>query len=649
MPVVTGTVEFVNNRNIRVRTVDGDTYLPELGRFLNLLPLDTVEIEVTPARGNKPKTARIISAEWNRYYQIVALVEKKRIRGKYGQLLFPIGVGLEYPIEATDGDTMAKYGDYVIATVERRSNRPDLFDLVEIHKCLESVHELANAVAMSRFGLRSEWSAEVSSEVENLQDEISEEELAVRNDLRQIPFVTIDPATAKDHDDAVFCAKLGDGNFRLMVAIADVSHYVLPNTQLDSEAQNRGTSIYLAENVIPMLPERLSNEICSLKSEKDRLALVCKMIVNSDGVVIDYEFKNAVINSKVSLSYDAVEEKIDSNELSPAVNSSLRCLFEVHHCLLKARTERGTLEVDLPESVLKIDDSGAVGSIGKTNRVLSHSLIEEAMLAANICAAEMIDQHFSGNAMFRVHDEPTRRDIEELNGILDDFGVELPVDRKIKISDYDKIRSNLAQQEDIFSALQTHILRSLSTAVYSTTCRPHFALSYPKYTHFTSPIRRYPDIIVHRLIKNVLRNSKKSTVSSKFDYLATQCSYLERRADSCVRESEKWLKADFMKYRIDEIYDGIVVDIRSFGVFVQLDEPYVSGMIPTYKLGVEYFYFDKVRRQLIGENTRMIYGIGMRLQVRVDGADPENGFIDLELSESDWRKVNRPRRRRYKW
>ena len=631
-----------------MRTVDGDTYLPELGRFLNLLPLDTVEIEVTPARGNKPKISRIVGAEWNICYQIVALVEKKRIRGKYGHLLFPIGVGLDRPIEMTDGDTMAKHGDYVIATVERRSNRPDLFDLVEIHECLESVHELANAVAISRFGLRREWSTEVSSEVQNLQDKISEEDLVARDDMRQIPFVTIDPATAKDHDDAVFCAKLGDGKFRLMVAIADVSHYVLLGTQLDSEAQNKGTSIYLIEDVIPMLPERLSNEICSLKSEKDRLALVCNMTVNSDGTVIDYEFKNAVINSKVSLSYDAVEEKIDSRELSPAVNSSLHCLFEVHHCLLKARSERGTLEVDLPESVLNVDESGAVGSIGKTNRVLSHSLIEEAMLAANVCAAEMIDKHYYGNAMFRVHDEPTRRDIEELNGILDDFGVGLPVDRKTKISDYDKISSNLVQQGDIFYALQTHILRSLSTAVYSTTCRPHFALSYPKYTHFTSPIRRYPDIIVHRLIKNILRSSKKSTVSSKLVHLATQCSYLERRADACVRESEKWLKAEFMKYRVDEIFDGIIVDIRSFGVFVQLDEPHVSGMIPAYKLGVEYFYYDKVRRQLIGENTRMIYRIGMRLQVRVDGADPENGYIDLELSESDWKEVNRPRRRRYK-
>ena len=631
-----------------MRTADGDTHVPDVGRFSSLLPLDTVEIEVIPARGNKPKMSRIVDAQWNPFYQIVVLVEKKKIRGKFAQLLCPIGVGLDCSIEVVDGDRRLKHGDHVIATVERCAGQPNSFNLIEIQKRIESVHELANAVAISRFGLCRDWSAEVSSEIQRFRDEISEEHLAGRDDLRHIPFLTIDPATAKDHDDALFCAKLNDRHFRLMVAIADVSHYVMSDTQLDTEARRRGNSIYLAEDVIPMLPERLSNEICSLKSDKDRLALVCDMIVNSDGAVIDYEFKETVINSKVSLSYDAVEDKIDSKELSPAVNSSLHCLFKVHACLLKARTERGTLEVDLPESVLNISDSGAVLSIGKTNRLLSHSLVEEAMLAANVCAAKLINKSYSGNSMFRVHDEPTRRDVEELNGILDDFGVELPLGRKIKIADYDEIRESLVEQKDTFSALQTHILRSLSTAVYSTNCRPHFALSYPKYTHFTSPIRRYPDLVVHRLIKGVLRGSKYSAGKSKLDRLAKQCSYLERRADSCVRESEKWLKSDFMKSRIDEVHDGIVVDIRSFGLFVQLDDPYVSGMIPTYKLGVEYFNYDSVRRQMIGENTRMIYRIGMRVRVRVDGADPENGFIDFELSESDWKKARRPRRRRNK-
>lgn len=648
MSVVSGTVDFVNNRNIRVRSADGDTYLPEIGRFSSLLPMDTVEIEVIPARGNKPRISRIVSAGWRSSYRIVALVQKKRIRGKHGRLLFPIGVGLDNAIEVHDSSTNAKHGDYVIAVVKRFANQPNSFMLVEIEKRLENVRDLANAVAMSRFGIRRQWPAEISSEVERVRDEIGEEHLAVRDDLRHIPFVTIDPVAAKDHDDAVFCEKMVDGNFRLMVAIADVSHYVLPNTLLDSEAQNRGTSIYFAEDVIPMLPEMLSNNICSLKSEKDRLAVVCDMTIDSDGVVINYEFKDAVINSKVSLSYDAVEEQMDTKGLSSAVKSSLHCLFEVHQHLLKARTKRGTLEIDLPESVLNLTESGVVESIGKTRRVISHSLVEEAMLAANVCAAEMIEKHFPGNAMFRVHDEPTIRDIEELNGILDDFGVKLPVDRKVRISDYDKIRSHLIQQEDAFSALQTHILRSLSTAVYSTTCRPHFALSYPKYTHFTSPIRRYPDIIVHRLIKDILQSSREPAEKSKLDHCAMQCSYLERRADSCVRESEKWLKADFMKYHVDEIYDGIIVDIRSFGIFVQLDEPYLSGMIPTYKLGVEYFHYDNVRRQLIGENTRLVYRIGMPLQVRVDDADPENGFIDLELSESDWERVSRHRRRRNK-
>lgn len=629
-----------------MRTDGGDTYFPEIGRFSSLLPNDSVEIEVMPARGNKPKTSKVVGAQWSSSYRIVALVQRHRIRGKYGFLLFPVGVGLEDPIELVADNTATKHGEFVVVVVERFAEQPDSFRLVNIHKSLGSVRELANAVALSRFGLHATWSAEVKSEIGGMRDDIDQELLGERDDLRSIPFVTIDPASAKDHDDAVFSERLDDNTFRLMVAIADVSHYVRPKTHLDAEAQCRGTSIYLAEDVTPMLPEVLSNDICSLKYAQDRLALVCDMTITAEGIVTDYEFREAVINSRASLSYQAVERSLHSDDLSPTVRASLRCLFEVHRCLLKSRDERGTLQVDLPVSVLNISDSGEVESIGKSIRVESHSIIEEAMLAANVCAAEMIDKHYSGQAMYRVHAEPAKRDVEELNGILVDFGVKLPVDRKIRISDYDKIRTAVGHREDVFSALQIHILRSLSTAVYSAVCGPHFALSYQKYTHFTSPIRRYPDILVHRLIKSVLQGNKTKAGDLSLDRLATQCSYLERRADSCTRESEKWLKADYMKNCVDEVCDGVVVDIRSFGVFVQLDDPYVSGMIPIFKLGAEYFDYDNVKRQLVGEVSGTTYAIGMSLQVKVDDANPEYGFIDFEIAGSTWNRAIRSRRRR---
>ena len=638
-------VDFVNCRNVRVRTDSGETHSPEPGRFAPLLPLDEVEIEIIPPRRGRPGTAQVVEVRWNGDYQLVARVQKMRFGKRHCLGLVPIGLGLDEPISMGEKGRGMKHGDRVVVTVSRRKDNPKALKLIQVDQHLDGECELANAVALSRFGLRKSWSDPVKLEVNALSNTLSKALQETHEDLRHMPFVTIDPDTAKDHDDAVFCEKVKDG-YRLMVAIADVSQYVLPSTAIDLDARDRGTSIYLADDVIPMLPERLSNDICSLRPDEDRLALVCDMQIDQAGRISRYEFKEAVIRSHARLGYFEVESDRIDRAFPKDIALNLRNLFEVHNVLIKARGQRGTLEIDLPEAVLETSESGEVRSIQKTRKVVSHSLIEEAMLAANVCAAQMINEHYSGIAMFRVHDEPSRKDVIELNGILSEFGVQMPIDRKLKVSDYGNIRATASMGQTTFNAIQTHILRSLSTAIYCENCKPHFALNYPIYTHFTSPIRRYPDLVVHRLIKNVIRNRRKSTDEKQLQTLASQCSYLERRAEACTRESEKWLKAHFMQFQIGEEYEGVIVDVRSFGIFVQLDAPYVSGMVSIYKLGFEYFEYDEVRRQLIGTDSGSTYALGMLISVRVNNADPELGFIDLELSGGTQMKNRRRKRRR---
>ena len=628
---IPAVVEFVNDRYVRVRSDQGKTYLPDLGRYSTLLPNDKVEVELVLARGSGIQHSQVVDVEWRKSYQIVAQVRRKRIKSKHRLVLNPVGIGLDIPINAKQEQIEFKHRDYVLATVTRRKHRPSDLELTRIEKRLENVNELANAVAMSRYGISRDWAIDVSAELDGVDGRITDQILESRADLRDLPFVTIDPSSAKDHDDAVFCQRLDDGIFRLLVAIADVSEYVLPSTGIDAEAKSRGNSIYFLNDVIPMLPEQLSNDICSLRPEQDRLAVVCDMRINSSGAIESYEFKEAVIASSMRLSYHSLQGLMERGDISDAVLENLRCLYELHGQLLTARSERGTLEVDMPTSVFALNESGAVESIRKSKRVEAHSIIEEAMLSANVCAANFIDEHYAGIAMFRVHGEPDLRDIVELNGILADHHVQLPLDRKIEIADYEMINEALANKPTTLFAIQTHILRSLSTAVYTELAGPHFALSYEKYTHFTSPIRRYPDLVVHRFIKNVIRKSKPKIGKEKLAEVAELCSYTERRADACAREAEKWIKAEYMRSRINEEFDGIVVDVRKFGVFVHLDDPFLSGMISIYGLGMEYFWFDHEQRQLVGDHTGTTFHIGLAVRVRVTNADPENGFIDLSL------------------
>ena len=642
------TVYFVNYGTILVRTKEGEILKSELRITKDVLPGDQVEI-MRGSHRRKQRTVGILSVEGLPEYQIVAKVQFPKHRKSGKLILDPVGIPLRGRIFGTRSQFSVDSGQNVLITISRKHSiktKHSAWKLVRIDKVLKTQREVAIFVAKSRFGIRDEWDNAIRKELEQFSYHISRQDISRRLDLRNLPFVTIDPPSAKDHDDAVYCEKMENGSFKLFVAIADVSHYVSPKSELDRSALKRGASIYFPGAVVPMLPKKLSNGVCSLHPNVDRLVLVCEMVINSVGEVDSYKFSEAVIHSHAALNYYEIEDRLNfgaGNEIS----NNLMNLFAVHRCFLRARKKRHTIEFDLPVAKLKFDDKGAIDQITLGNRVPAHSVIEEAMLAANVCAARFTEQNYS-KGMYRVHPYPTKKDIRRLQDVLEPFGVYIL--SQISSSSYLTVLESLADQPKLLDVLQIHLLRSLSMAEYKVTSGLHFALNYQVYTHFTSPIRRFPDLVVHRLIKAVLNKKNSGLSVTALDTIAKESSFLERRADACAREVEKWSIAQYMKERIGEIYEGVISDVNRFGVYVQLKTPYVRGFVPNFNLGEEYFYFRKYAKQSIGKRTGITYSIGMDLRVRVSRVDVELGYIDFELtkkikSSKKRRKRNLKRRR----
>ncbi len=488
-------------------------------------------------------------------------------------------------------------------------------------------------IALRKHDLPHVFPPEVATLAEKLPAKVLKKDLAGREDIRHLPLVTIDGETARDFDDAVYCEPLGRGGFRLVVAIADVSHYVQPDDALDREGYTRGNSVYFPRRVIPMLPEALSNGLCSLNPDVDRLAMVCDMQIGAAGAIRDYRFYPGVIHSHARLTYDQVWDWLSGaarpEKKQAALMPHLQALETLFRTLLKARAKRGAIDFGSTETQIVFDDQGKIAEIVPVIRNDAHRIIEECMLAANVCASDFLHKH-KQPALFRVHEGPTAEKLAALRDFLAEFGLDLGGGDKPHAKDYAALLDRIKDRPD-HGLLQTVMLRSLKQAIYSPDNKGHFGLAYEAYTHFTSPIRRYPDLLVHRGIKAVLLGEKLP--AKGLADVGLYCSMTERRADDATRDVDAWLKTYFMRDRIGEEYDGTVSAVTSFGIFVALDDIFIEGLVHVSELGQDYFHYDQARHWMLGERTGKRYRLGDRVRIKVMRADIETSKIDFSLIE----------------
>jgi ribonuclease R len=490
-------------------------------------------------------------------------------------------------------------------------------------------------IALRKFDLPHEFSKRALALTRAMPEEVRPGDTKGRRDLRELPFVTIDGETAKDFDDAVHAVKEGKG-WRLRVAIADVSHYVRHGDALDQDARERGTSVYFPRRVIPMLPEKLSNGLCSLNPDVDRLAMVCDMAITPAGKVARYEFYPAVFRSHARLTYTIVWDRISKKQ----ADAGLETLYEVYKALARERELRGAIDFESVETKMEFDARGKILRIVPEPRNEAHRLIEECMLAANVCAGNFLAAR-GHPALYRVHDEPAPEKVKALREFLAELGLTLPGGEAPKPKDYAQLLAKIRQRPD-FALLQTILLRSLKQAMYTPQNVGHFGLAFDAYVHFTSPIRRYPDLLVHRAIKAALAGQRYEGVN--WEELGRHCSEVERRADDASRDVESWLKCFYMQDHVGEVFEGSITGVTSFGLFVMLDGVYVDGLVHISELGRDYFRFEANRHMLLGERTGQRYRLADRLRVKLVRVDLETRKIDLVPDLMPARAERRPGR-----
>lgn len=508
------------------------------------------------------------------------------------------------------------------------------------------------AIAIQAHGIPNDWPEAVIAQAAAIPSQVPAGAKEGRTDLRDLPLVTIDGADAKDFDDAVFCERKGSG-WRLIVAIADVSHYVEPDAALDREARVRGTSVYFPDRVVPMLPEALSNGLCSLNPHVDRLCLVCDMQVSAKGQVTRSTFYDAVMRSSQRLTYTRAWELLETKNprgKDAKLKRTLEPLLEVYRAFAGVRRRRGAIDFDMTESVIKLDESGQVAEIKPLERLTTHRIIEECMIAANVEAAKRLGKsHLPG--LYRVHEGPDPGRIEELALFLKSFDISLPPLAKLKPEHLSRIINKLEHNPEA-ELIETVILRSMSKAVYQPKNVGHFGLALGAYAHFTSPIRRYPDLLVHRAIKwSVHHRTPKGYPYSMAEMvqLGERCSAAERRADEAVWDVEEQLKCNFMQHRVGETFDVIVASVVPFGLFVRVPDLHVEGLVHVSSLPPDYYHRDGSGTLLTGERSGKSYRLMDRMTVklaRVDLEERKIDFVPLERAESAPAPRSRRRRRR---
>ena len=491
-------------------------------------------------------------------------------------------------------------------------------------------------VAIRNHDLRTHWPEDVLAEASRFGAKVTEDAIVGRKDYRAIPFVTIDGDDAKDFDDAVYCVPREKGGWTLYVAIADVSYYVRPNTALDKEAYERGNSVYFPGRVIPMLPEVLSNNLCSLNPDVDRLVMVCEMTIHESGRVTHYDFFEGVIKSHARLTYNQVHAMMEKNDkrmqerFAPIV-PQLKYLYDLFDVLKAARAERGAIDFDMPETKIVYGSNKKIEKIIPYERFDSHRVIEECMLSANICTALFLEKH-EQPSLYRIHQGPTVEKLNDLRRFLHEMALQMPGHRDPVPGDYAKILRATKERPDAHM-IQTVLLRSMSQAVYSPNNIGHFGLAYDAYTHFTSPIRRYPDLLVHRAIKHVLSKKPPVVDMAAFVKAGEHCSMTERRADDASSEAIDWLKCEFMMDKVGQTFTGVISGVTGFGLFVELAEVYVEGLIHISTLPEDYYQFDSAKHLLEGERTNRRFRLGDPIKIIVAQVDLDLRKIDFVLAE----------------
>ncbi|MBR0568643.1 ribonuclease R [Azoarcus sp. L1K30] len=496
-------------------------------------------------------------------------------------------------------------------------------------------------IALRKHELPYEFSSETKAETRKLPLKVRKKDWVGREDITGLPLVTIDGETARDFDDAVYCEREGRG-YRLIVAIADVSAYVESGSALDKDAYDRGNSVYFPRRVIPMLPEKLSNGLCSLNPQVERLCMVADMSISMTGAIKAYRFYPAVMFSHARLTYTKVAAALydkdaaaleEVGELLP----HLQTLDKLFRTLLKARAKRGAIDFETTETRMIFDEGGKIERIVPEVRNDAHRLIEECMLAANVCASDFL-QARNQAALYRVHEGPTPEKLDKLRGFLGEFGLAIGGGDEPRAKDYAGLLEKVKDRPDA-QLLQTVMLRSLRQAVYSPDNLGHFGLAYEAYTHFTSPIRRYPDLLVHRAIKAALRN--EAYQPGDWDEIGAHCSSTERRADEATRDVVSWLKCYYMQDRVGEEFSGSVSAVVPFGLFVALDDIFIEGLVHISDLGSDYFHFDETRHELAGERTNARFRLSDRVRVQLVRVDLETNKIDFRLIEGTSRPTER--------
>jgi len=553
-------------------------------------------------------------------------------------LVVPDDARINQDILVPLGDTAgARPGQVVVAEIVQQpgQRQPPVGRVIEILG-KSGAPGMATEIAIRNFGLPYEWPEAVEAEAEAFGDSVSDSMIQGRRDLRDLPLVTIDGADARDFDDAVYAQRRKNG-WRLVVAIADVSAYVKPGCPLDREAEHRATSVYFPGRVIPMLPEALSNGLCSLKPEVDRLCLVCDLSINDSGKVTRSRFDAAVMRSQARLTYEQVWDWLVSGkpEIRPdtsAVSSSLKDLYSLYKALRRARTRRGAIDFESTEVKFLFDERGAVADIQPYERNDAHMLIEECMITANVEAANFLLRH-KLPAPFRSHEPPQPDRLESLQQFLRGLGIRIPWKKRPEPRDFEQIVQEIKGRDDQ-PLIMAVLLRAQSMATYQAHNSGHFGLALAAYAHFTSPIRRYPDLLVHRAIHHVIERhgSREYPWSQdRMEKLSEQCSHRSRRAEEAERDVNDRLKAFFMEQHIGDEFNGQVTGVTSFGLFVELAQNHVSGLVHITSLPNDYYHFDPVVHRLTGDRSGKVFQLAQKVKVKVMAVNVDERKIDFEL------------------